>query len=99
MQERNKYLEKDGLYFESDTHEWFNDKSVTDYAHKQWATVGKSETIKLLCFVVRDKKTGSYAWVLVDEETTSPIYTSCSLEDTHCYIDKLSTRFKTKPYN
>jgi hypothetical protein len=32
MIERNKFLEIDGLFWESKTHEWFNDKGSTSYA-------------------------------------------------------------------
>jgi hypothetical protein len=31
--ERNQYLESDGIYFESETHEWFNDNVSTSYSH------------------------------------------------------------------
>jgi hypothetical protein len=30
--ERNELLEMDGLYWESETHEWFHDKTSTQYA-------------------------------------------------------------------
>ena len=30
--ERNQYLESDGLYWQSESHEWFNDKTSTNYA-------------------------------------------------------------------
>ncbi len=29
MQERNEFFEIDGIYWESDTHEWFNDNGST----------------------------------------------------------------------
>ena len=32
--ERNQFLEMDGLYWESETHEWFHDKTHTQAAHK-----------------------------------------------------------------
>ena len=32
---RNQYLEADGLYWESESHEWFNDNISTQYAHKK----------------------------------------------------------------
>lgn len=32
MEKRNEYLELDGLYWESDTHEWFHDRISTNYA-------------------------------------------------------------------
>lgn len=47
-QERNKYLESDGLYWESDTHEWFHDKISTQYAHKKSTLWGEWKTKR--CF-------------------------------------------------
>ncbi len=35
MKYRNTFLEKGGLFWESETHEWFNDKTSTDYANKK----------------------------------------------------------------
>lgn len=32
MENRNKYIESDGLFWESETHEWFNDNLSTKYA-------------------------------------------------------------------
>lgn len=32
--DRNQFLESDGLFWESETHEWFHDKTSTDYARK-----------------------------------------------------------------
>lgn len=43
-EERNEFIETDGLYFESETHEWFHDKSSTRYARK-----------KVCCGVVANK--------------------------------------------
>ena len=35
MKDRNEYIETDGLYWESDTHEWFHDKTTTNYCRKE----------------------------------------------------------------
>lgn len=32
---RNQFLEEGGLFFESDTHEWFRDKNTTSWAHDE----------------------------------------------------------------
>jgi hypothetical protein len=99
--ERNKFLESDGLYFESKTHEWFLDKISTDYAQKKsvlWGLGEQSDALQLTCFVVRDKLNGQYDRVIVDNKTNKPIYDSKSLEDVSFYIDKLKVakRFKIK---
>lgn len=85
--ERNKYLEADGLYWESDTHEWFHDKTSTQYAHLE---NDRGISLKnIICFVVREKETGKYDRVIMDSKTNAIIYSSKSLEDIGVYIDKL----------
>jgi hypothetical protein len=99
MEERNKFLESDGLYFESDTHEWFNDKISTNYARKKsvlWGSGEQDDALNVACFVVRDKETGEYNRVMLDVETNQPIYDTKSLEDLSYHIDRLKIlkRFK-----
>lgn len=90
--ERNKFLEMDGLYWESETHEWFNDKINTQYArtdngsHKDALNEGD---YNIACFVVGNKKTGEYDRVAMDVKTNEPIYSTKSLEDMGFFIDKL----------
>lgn len=87
MKDRNQFLEADGLYFESDTHEWFNDKSSTVYAHNE---NGNGVSLKnIYCFVTRDKETGEYERVVMHSKERAVIYASQSLEDIGFYIDKL----------
>jgi hypothetical protein len=99
MEERNQFLESDGLYFESDTHEWFHDKISTRSARKKsvlWGSGEQDDAINIFCFVVRNKTTGEYNRVVLDGETNEPIYETKSLEDLAYYIDKLKLvkRFK-----
>lgn len=84
MEDRNKFLEQDGLYWESETHEWFNDRSSTLYANN-------SKTIKLnfYCFVVRDKSNGEYDRVVLDGTDNKPIYSTKSLDDLIGFLDKM----------
>ncbi len=101
MKDRNKYLEMDGLYFESDTHEWFHDKITTRFARQKTVLLGgtgQDDDLNVACFVVRNKQTGEYNRVMLDVETNQPIYDTKSLEDLSFYIDKLkiAKRFKDK---
>ena len=97
--ERNPYLESDGLYWESETHEWFNDKISTNYARKKsilWGSGEQKDALDIMCFVVREKATGDYERVVIDVKTNQPVYSTLSLEDLSYYIDqlKISKRFK-----
>lgn len=87
MKERNEYIETGGLYFESSTHEWFNDKGSTEYAHRNSA-VGNDALPNLMCFVVRNKETGEYDRVIMDMKEQAVIYNSKSLEDIGFKIDQ-----------
>ena len=42
--DRNQFLESDGLFWESETHEWFHDKTSTDYARKNSILWGEWRT-------------------------------------------------------
>jgi hypothetical protein len=91
--DRNQYLEVDGLYWESETHEWFNDKISTQHAHKKselWGSGTQDDDLtNLYCFVVRDKKTGEYNRVVVNNLNSEVVYETKSLEELAFWIDKL----------
>jgi len=87
MKDRNKYLETDGLFWESDSHEWFNNKSTTIYAQNLNA-LGISLP-NVVSFVVRNKETGDYNYVLMDNKTNELIYESQSIEQLGVHIDML----------
>lgn len=93
MEQRNKHLESDGLYFESETHEWFHDKISTQYAHKKSQLFGSGEQNdsldNLFCFVVRDKATGEYNRVVLDRNAERIVYDTKSFEELGFFIDKL----------
>lgn len=87
MQERNNWLEFDGLYWESDTHEWFHDRSNTEYAKR--SDLNNISLPNIKAFVVRNKATGEYDRVLMDSSINQIIFDSKSLEDIGVEIDKL----------
>lgn len=84
---RNSIIERDGLYWESDTHEWFNDKSTTHYAQKE--NLQGISLPNIIAFVIRDKSTGEYDRVLFDKKRQNIIYDTKSLEDIGVEIDKI----------
>ena len=99
IQERNQFLEMDGLYWESDTHEWFHDKISTRYAQKETydtTAKGREDSLKVACFVVRNKATGEYDRVMMDIDSNSVIFETKVLEDLCGQIDKMKIlkRFK-----
>lgn len=85
---RNKFLEMDGLYFESETHEWFHDKISTGYAQKDNG-LHKDALKNIYCFVTRNKETGEYDRVMMDSKTNEVIYDTKSLEEMGYKIDKM----------
>jgi hypothetical protein len=92
--ERNEFLERDGLFWESETHEWFNDKISTQYARKNTLTStgqDNNDALDVMCFVVRNKETGEYDRVMMDKPTNEVIYSTKSLEALGYHIDKLKT--------
>jgi hypothetical protein len=95
--ERNQFLEMDGLYWESETHEWFNDKTTTRYAQTNNG-LNKDGLSNIFCFIVRNKQTGEYDRVVMDKATNEVIYDTKSLEDISFYIDRLKVqkRFEIK---
>ena len=87
MEKRNDWLEDGGLILEDDKFEWFLDKTSTQYARmKDSFDVALS---KVSCYVVRDKKTGDYNRVVVDEESNQAVHETDSLESIGFFIDKL----------
>lgn len=98
-QERNEYLEMDGLAAETETHEWFWDKKSTQYARKKsvlWGSGEQDDALDVKCMVVRCKTTGEYDRVMLDGKTNEPIYDTKSLEGMGFEIDKMKMvkRFK-----
>jgi hypothetical protein len=87
MEARNQFLEMDGLYWESETHEWFNDKTSTQYAHSQG--IHNDALPHIRCYVVRCKTTGEYDRVMMDAGTNEIIYDTKVLEEMAGAIDKL----------
>jgi hypothetical protein len=84
MKERNEFLEMDGLYWESDTHEWFHDKTTTLYCRKEDI---HGTTLNWAAFIVRDKATGEYMRVLMDIESNEIIRDDTELEAQAVFID------------
>jgi hypothetical protein len=95
MTERNEYLEMDGLYWESETHEWFHDKSSTNYAQTDNG-LNKDALKNIYCFVTRNKQTGEYDRVMMDSKTNEVIFDTKELEVMAFEIDKMKVakRFK-----
>lgn len=85
---RNEYLEMDGLYWESETHEWFHDKTSTTYAQTN-SGLNDDALPHILCFVTRNKETGEYDRVMMDAKTNQIIYDTKVLEDLGAAIDRL----------
>ena len=87
--ERNEFLEADGLYWESETHKWFHDKVSTDYAKR-------ADLKNIFCFVTKNKETGEYDRVVMDSNTNKIIYDSKSMEAIGSFIDmmKMAEKFK-----
>ena len=99
MAERNQFLEMDGLYWESETHEWFNDKISTNHARKKsvlWGSGEQDDALNVMCFITRNKETGEYDRVMLDIKTNQPIYDTKSLEQMGYEIDRMKVlkRFK-----
>lgn len=88
MEARNEFLEMDGLYWESETHEWFNDKTSTQYAQTDNG-LHKDALKNIYCFIVRDKATGEYNRVMMDSNENQVIYDTKSLEALSYEIDKM----------
>jgi hypothetical protein len=95
--ERNQFLEAGGLYWESETHEWFHDKVSTNYAQTDNG-LNKDALKNIHCFVTRNKETGEYDRVMMDSKSNQIIYDTKSLEELGFEIDRLKVnkRFKIK---
>jgi hypothetical protein len=90
MEKRNQYLEMDGLFWESETHEWFHDKVNTQYARTDNGL--NKDALDVACFVVRNKETGEYDRILMDRPTNEIIYSTKVLEDMGFFIDKMKVQ-------
>jgi hypothetical protein len=88
MTNRNEFLEMDGLYWESETHEWFHDKTSTQYAQSDNG-LNKDALKNIYCFVTRNKETGEYDRVMMDSKTNEVIFATKELEVMSFEIDKL----------
>jgi hypothetical protein len=95
MEDRNQFLEIDGLYWESETHEWFHDKINTRYARTDNG-LHKDALPNIVCFVVRNKETGEYDRVVMDSKKDEIIFDSKVLEDVCFFIDKLKIKKRFK---
>ena len=95
MIERNEFIEMDGLYWESETHEWFHDKISTNYARTD-SGLHKDALLNIYCFITRNKETGEYDRVMMDSEINEIIYDTKVLEEMAAEIDKMKImkRFK-----
>ena len=92
MSERNEFLEMDGLYWESETHEWFHDKTSTQYARKKsilWESGEQNDALNVMCFVVRNKENGEYDRVMMDKDKEEVIFDTKSLETMGYEIDRM----------
>ena len=101
MSERNEFLEMDGLYWESETHEWFHDKTSTQYARKKsilWGSGEQDDALNVVCFIIRNKETGEYDRVMMDKDKEEIIFDTKSLEAMGYEIDRMKVlkRFKVK---
>jgi hypothetical protein len=101
MEKRNEFLEMDGLYWESETHEWFHDKISTQYAGKKsvlWGSGEQDDALNVVCFVIRNKETGEYDRVMMDKDKEEIIFDTKSLEAMGYEIDRMKVikRFKVK---
>lgn len=92
---RNELLEQDGLYWESETHEWFHDKISTNYAQTDNG-LNKDALKNIYCFVTRNKETGEYDRVIMDSKTNEVIFDTKQLEAMGFEIDRMKVmkRFK-----
>ena len=93
MKDRNEFLEMGGLFYDSDTHEWFHDKVATNHAHND---THNDALPNIICFVIRNKETGEYDRAIMDIPSNEVMYSSKSLEEIAFFIDqlKIQKRFK-----
>ena len=85
--ERNEFIERDGLYWQSDTHEWFNDTNSTNFAQKE--DIKGISLPNIMAFIIRNKETGEYDRVLFDTKANQIIFDSKSLEEVGTAIDRM----------
>lgn len=87
MLERNDWIESGGLVLDNGTFEWFADKIATTYAQEK--NRNGISLPNIVAYVTRNKETGDYTRVLVDENIGQDIYSSDDLEDICYKIDQL----------
>lgn len=95
MENRNEFLEMDGLFWESETHEWFHDKISTQYARKNsvlWGSGEQKDALDVACFVVRNKETGEYDRVMMDRERQEVVFETKSLEAMGYEIERMKVQ-------
>lgn len=95
MENRNEFLEMDGLFWESETHEWFHDKISTQHARKNsvlWGSGEQKDALNVMCFVVRNKETGEYDRVMMDKEKNEVIFETKGLEAMGYEIDRMKVQ-------
>lgn len=88
-------MEKGGLLAETETHEWFSDKIVTDLLRSNTAKEGDNSIKNLIGCVVREKSTGRYSHVLLDTAKNEVVYENGNIEamGVYCDIMKVSKLF------
>ena len=84
-----------GLYWESETHEWFHDKIGTNYAQSNNG-LHEDDLKNIFCFIVRNKETGEYDRVMMDSKTNEVIFATKELEVMGFEIDKLKVMKRYK---
>lgn len=91
--ERNQFLEMGGLYWKSETHEWFHDKTHTQAAHKNSVAASgeymHDELNNIYCFIVRNIETGEYDRVMMDKNQDAVIYDTKSFSSMSSKVDIL----------
>lgn len=98
MKDRNQFIEADGLYWENETQEWFIDKSLTQYAHKDSVTKEDDTLPHIFCFWVRDKATGEYEQVVMDNQFKEVVYSS-KFGSCTTYVDRLKVEKRFGMHN
>jgi hypothetical protein len=87
-------LEKDGLFWESETHEWYKDMYNTRVA--QMENLGGISLPDIAAFVIKNKSTGEYDRILFDQNHGEIIFDTKKLEVLGGRIDmmKIAKQFQ-----